>query len=118
MVIQGRGCMHHRVGGRTLVVLSLVLASLAVPTLANAQGGENSRDKKAFFDVRQTPQSLKQLRGRSGALPSAAAALKDSLGAEGVVSIDPLTSTARFVGRTDGFLTGTSNASASSIALD
>src|SRR5205823_7195577 len=48
--------------------------------------------------------------------PAATSALKDSLGAEGVVKLDPLTATARFVGKTDGFLTGPSSASANSIA--
>src|SRR5829696_5189025 len=101
-----------------------VLALLAVPSVlaAGPRGEGAARDKKAFFDVRQTPASQKELRGRAAKLrsepPAAAAALKGSLGVEGVLSLDPLTSTARAVGRTDGFLTGPSGASAASIALD
>jgi hypothetical protein len=88
---------------------------------AFAQGPRESAKlgKRTFFDVRQTPASLKILHGRATAsLTPAAAALKSSLGAEGVVSIDPLTATARFVGRTDGFLTAASPATAPSIARD
>ncbi|HEY3184307.1 MAG TPA: hypothetical protein VGJ77_15820, partial [Gaiellaceae bacterium] len=102
---------------RALLALPVAFATLVLVPAAFAEEGGSARDKKAFFDSRQSPASLKELRGRSRALPAAAAALKDSLGVEGVVSIDPLTSTARMVGRTDGFLTGPSGANASSIAL-
>src|SRR5215217_7665883 len=105
-----------RVG--VLVALPLALALLALAPVAGAQEGGNALEKKANFDVRQTPASRAELRGRAAGLPPAAAALKESLGVEGVVSIDPLTGTARAVGRTDGFLTGPSNADASSVALD
>jgi extracellular elastinolytic metalloproteinase len=104
-------------------LLALVALSLLAAPTATAQGdGGKSRDKKAFFDVRQTPKSQNVLRGKKAKLdaePSAAtAALRGSLGAEGILSLDPLTSTARFLGRTDGFLTGSSGASASAVALD
>src|SRR5439155_23744735 len=114
---QGGDSMHHRFRRRrALVALPIVLAFLGLVPVALAQGEDKARDKKAFFDVRQTPESLKELRGRAGALPPAAAALRDSLGVEGVVSIDPLTETARVVGRTDGFLTGPGTAGASRLA--
>jgi len=108
---------------RALLALPAAVALLALVPVANAKSGdEKTRNKKAFFDVRQTPASQKVLRGRAAALddqlPAAADALKDSLGVEGVLSLDPLTATARMVGRTNGFLTGPSGASASSIALD
>src|SRR5262249_14453561 len=45
-------------------------------------------------------------------------ALQGSLGVEGYVDLDPLTATVRQVGKTDGFLTGPSSSSASSIALE
>ena len=88
--------MKHPFGlRRAFLALPLALALLAFAPIANAQDETNARDKKAFFDVNQTPQSLKELRGRRSALPPAAAALKGSLGIEGVVSLDPLTGTAR-----------------------
>ena len=66
--------------------------------------------------------SLKVLRDRAArteADPSpAAASLKESLGPEGTLDLDPLTSTPRFVGRTDGFLSGPSAAPAATVALD
>jgi extracellular elastinolytic metalloproteinase len=100
-----------------------VLALLVVPEIGTAAPPSEkvARDKKAFFDVRQTPRSLNELRSRAGKLrshpPAAAASLKRSLGVEGVLSLDPLTSTVRMVGRTDGFLTRPSRAPAASIAL-
>jgi hypothetical protein len=110
---------YRRRPAHVLRALPAALAFLVFVPVAHAQQGEDkARDKKAFFDSRQTPGSLKELRGRAGPLPPAAAALEESLGVEGVVSIDPLTATARFVGRTDGFLTGPSNLASSTIALD
>src|SRR6187551_2596285 len=109
--------------GRLLPAAAFLTLLAAPSVLAAGPPGEGvARDKKAFFDVRQTPASQKELRGRAAKLrsepPAAAAALKGSLGVEGVISLDPLTSTARAVGRTDGFLTGPSGASPASIALD
>jgi extracellular elastinolytic metalloproteinase len=106
-----------------LALVGLLVAAATLPAVAVADRGEgNARDKKAYFDSRRTPQSLEVLRGRAAKLdsePSAAvAALKAGLGAEGVVAIDPLTTTPRMVGRLDGFLTGPSGAAAQSIALD
>jgi extracellular elastinolytic metalloproteinase len=81
-----------------------------------------TRNKKAFFDSRQTPAALNVLHGRAAALddnPAAATSnLKSSLGVEGFVTLDPLTGTVREAGRTDGFLTQPSDAAAASIALD
>src|SRR5438105_3565231 len=80
------------------------------------QGGQGS------FDSRATLKSKKILKGREGKLaaePSAAVvALRDGLGADGILGIDPLTATPRIVARLDGFLTGPSAAAAPSIALD
>ena len=56
-------------------------------------------------------------RSSTPSLPPPSTRFAQSLGNEGVVSIDPLTSTARVVARTDGFLTGSSSASAASVAL-
>src|SRR5438034_3929964 len=110
---------------RAACVLGAAIALLvAVPGAAAKAvktGDDTSPNKKAFFDIRQTPASLLELHGRAAALdnnpPTATAALKDSLGVEGFVDLDPLTSTVRSAGRSDGFLTGPSSASASSIAL-
>src|SRR4029453_937747 len=66
--------------------------------------------------------SLLKLYGRAAALdenPSAAtSALRDSLGLEGFVNLDPLTSTVHAVGRTDGYPTGPTNPAASTVAFD
>jgi hypothetical protein len=82
------------------VVALVILLTLVVsmPALARADRGEDkARDKKTFFDARQTPQAREVLRGRAAKLdsePSAAvAALKAGLGVESVVTIDPLTAT-------------------------
>jgi extracellular elastinolytic metalloproteinase len=108
---------------RVLVALAAFTVFTAPAAAAVRPDNEGvARDKKAFFDVRQTPAALNELRGRAAKLraepPAAAAALKRSLGVEGVLSLDPLTSTARAVGRTDALLTGPSNAPAASIAID
>ena len=96
-------------------VFAAVAASCVASTAALAANVKQAkRDKFAFFDSRQSTAAQKVLRGRAAKLdaePSAAvASLRESLGNEGVVSIDPLTSTARVVARTDGFLTGSSSA--------
>jgi extracellular elastinolytic metalloproteinase len=79
-------------------------------------------EKASFYDSRQDPASAKALQNRAAQLaakPKAGvAALRKQLGTQGLVSIDPLTSTARSVGRLDGFLTTPSNRPAASIALD
>ena len=113
---------RSRVPIAALVVCAAVAASGVVSTAAlAAKPKEAKRDNFAFFDSRQSTASQKVLRGRAAKLdaePSAAVdALRASLGNEGVVSIDPLTSTARVVARTDDFLTGSSSASAASVAL-
>ncbi len=108
---------------RHAVLAVAALTLLVTPcALAGGPGGEGvTPDKKAFFDARQTATAQKELRGREARLrsapPAAAAALDRSLGTEGVLSLDALTSTARMVGRTDGFLTGRSRLAPSAIAL-
>jgi hypothetical protein len=99
------------------------LAFLVLPATALAErGGNAARDKKSFFDSRTTPSAEKILRARDrdrAANPDAAvAALKASLGTEGIVDVDAVTGTARFVGRLDGFLTGPSKRDPADIALD
>jgi len=98
------------------------LAVLVVPQFAFADRGNGDRDKKAFFDSRATPAAEKVLSARerdSAATQSPdVTAFKLSLGREGIVDIDPLTNTARFVGKPDGFLTKPSNKAPADIALD
>ena len=113
---------RRRVPVVAFAVFAAVAASCVASTAALAANVKQAkRDKFAFFDSRQSTASQKVLRGRAAKLdaepPAAVASLRESLGNEGVVSIDPLTSTARVVARTDGFLTGSSSASAPSVAL-
>jgi len=120
---------RHRLGlsfllaaAAALLVLTGAFAASGKANQVGKRGDDVARNKKAFFDSRQAPAAEIKLHGRAAALddnPSAATAnLKDSLGVEGFVTLDPLTGTVRDAGRTDGFLTGPSNAAASSIALD
>ncbi|NUR77573.1 MAG: hypothetical protein HOQ28_14970, partial [Thermoleophilia bacterium] len=95
---------------------------MALPELALADGhGQGDRDKQAFFDSRATPAAEKVLNARerdqAADLSADVAQFKDSLGREGIVDIDPLTRTPRFIGRTNGFLTGPSNQAPADIAL-
>jgi extracellular elastinolytic metalloproteinase len=104
------------IASATAILLGLVLTSAAL-----AVGRNEQRARRANFDVRDTPAAQKVLRGRASDLdahPSAAVStLRDNLGAQGVVTVDPLTSTPRIVARLDGFLTGPSSAAPASIAL-
>jgi hypothetical protein len=121
-----RGLKRHRL---TLSILAAGTVALFVLTgtvaakgkSAATTGHEVASNKKAFYDSRQTPAAQLKLDRRAAALDAnpraATASLKDSLGVEGFVNLDPLTGTVRNVGRTDGFLTGPSKATASSIAL-
>src|SRR3954451_19627008 len=98
------------------------LAVLVVPQFAFADRGHGDRDKKAFFDSRATPAAEKVLSARerdaAANQSSDVSTFKLSLGREGIVDIDPLTSTARFVGKTDGFLTKPSTKAPADITLD
>ena len=99
----------------------LATGVVALLTVASAAAGDanGKHDRLANADVRSAPAAEQALHARAADLsanPSAAAdALKNSLGTEGIVSLDPLTKTARFVGSTNSFLT-TSSASPSSVA--
>src|SRR5262245_6868320 len=98
---------------------ALAATGTAAATAANPK--EAKRDKFAYFDSRQSTAEKRVLTNRAAKLdadPAAAvASLRESLGNEGIVAIDPLTSTPRFVGKTDGFLTGPGSSSAASVAL-
>ncbi|HEX6682285.1 MAG TPA: M36 family metallopeptidase [Candidatus Limnocylindrales bacterium] len=85
--------------------------------------GENTElgDKASFYDSRKDPAVAKALGARAATLAASPKAgvrqLRQELGNQGIVTIDPLTSTARAVGRLDGFLTGPSRKSPAEIAL-
>ena len=118
----GKHSLRRRVA---VAVLSAVAAAAALSIFASGALATNAkqlkRDQFANFDSRQSAASQKVLRGRAAKLdadPSAAlSSLRESLGNEGLVTLDPLTSTVRMAGRTDAFLTGPSSASAASIAM-
>ena len=101
-----------------VAMLALVWASAAAAGMDRGQ----PRDRLAFMDSRHAPAAQDALNARAARLtadtPAATAALKDSLGVEGVVKLDPLTATASFVGKTNGFLTGPSSARAADVGLD
>ena len=107
----------RRIVWAATVAMTVSLAAVASAAAGDANGLHN---RFAHADVRESPAAQQTLAQRAAALsanPSAAAgALKDSLDAEGIVSLDPLTKTVRFAGSTSSFLTGTSSAPASSIA--
>ena len=123
-----RGFMRHRLVLSLLAVSMVVLFVLTGNVAARGKqaakpGGETvAQNKAAFFDSRQAPAAQLKLDARAAKLqsspPAATASLQGSLGVEGFVTLDPLTGTVRDVGRTNGFLTGPSNATASSVALD
>ncbi len=110
-----------------LLATLIFLVILAPTTPAAAQAGpakgeSNTRAQAlAWFDSRESPAAMRELQARAAALaaaPSAAVvALRDSLGVQGMVAIDPLTGTPRAVARLDGFLTGPSKAAPAAIAL-
>ena len=117
---------------------TLTLAALMAPPLAVAASGSpapathgkdaSSNTKAAsdqvhreHFDSRRdgkAGEALTQKAARNAAEPRAqVAALKTSLGTQGLVTIDPLTGSPRQIARADGFLTGPSRAGARDIAL-
>jgi hypothetical protein len=75
------------------------------------------------YDARSGGSSVKKvLQARAAQLaakPSpAVTALRTKVGAQGIVDLDPLTGTARVVGKLDGFLTGPSRSAKKTIALE
>src|SRR5262245_47526269 len=112
--------------GAFAMLLALVPAIASGATGAKGRGSDAARpearqDKAAYYDSRQDAGSQKILQQRSAvnaAEPaSGVATRRKQLGRQGIVSIDPLTGTARAVQRLDGFLTGPSAATAQLIAL-
>jgi hypothetical protein len=117
------------IAGASVLALSFGLGAgqaIAKPdsggTISSKPSGDNLKERAGFYDSRQDAGALKELRARAATLaanPKAGVqSLRKELGIQGVIAIDPLTSTARAVARLDGFLTGPSGAPASTIALN
>jgi hypothetical protein len=109
-----------------LALVTVTLTAAAAPATARpAPGGragdEDFRGRATFYDSRQDPGVARVLRDRAAAQSArpkdGVRALRAELGAQAIVSIDPLTGTARSVARLDGFLSGPSRKSPSTIAL-
>ncbi len=108
-------------------LLPAIAAGPAAGTVAGAAArgdGASAKDLRTEwgnYDARSDHAAKQQLATRSAQLrthPAAGVkALRKQLGTQGIVDIDPLTSTPRQVGRLDGFLTGPSAASPRSIVL-
>jgi extracellular elastinolytic metalloproteinase len=110
--------------GLTVSVLNATVspATAKDPGPSAASNPLTLTDKTAFYDSRQDPAAAKALANRAAHLSatpkSGVRSLRRALGNQGIVSIDPLTSTARSVSRLNGFLTGRSSRPATAIALD
>ena len=115
----------------TILVTTPAQATPAQATPAQAtdpgpSGGNSTpadlSDKAKFYDSRQEPAAERVLQVRaaeSSASPkSGVAELRQELGNQAIVSIDPLTGTARSVSRLDGFLTPPDPRPAPTIVLD
>jgi hypothetical protein len=134
MSLRSERMSRFKSGRRIFIgVVALSLATIVVgtaPALAKPNpaakakaGGPGAAltDKAAYYDSRQDPSVAKVLSGRAATLAARPKAgvttLRNELGLQGVVSMDPLTGTARSVSRLDGFLTAPSGRSAGTIAL-
>jgi extracellular elastinolytic metalloproteinase len=104
---------------------------VAIPTAAvSAQSGRPKWDKaQAFsrinatdaapnYDVRETRSARQNFAAPSARRRAAQSAFRRSLGAGGVVRIDPVTGTPAFVANRTGFLTGKTGRSARAAVLD
>jgi extracellular elastinolytic metalloproteinase len=102
----------HSTSVRTTAALVTALALLGLTAGGAAGAPSQAREEGGLFDVRSA------LTAAPEAASAAQAQLRDSLGIQGVVDIDPLTGTPRVVAKLDGFLTGPSEADAKDVALD
>jgi extracellular elastinolytic metalloproteinase len=110
-----------------LATLTLALACAAPAAAAGIDGDSASSDSKASSlslpdqglasrDVRIDAQK-EPAQPVSAAAARAQANIRESLGSQGVVDVDPITGTPRVVADLNGFLTGPSDASPKAIAL-
>src|SRR3954447_17479194 len=104
----------------TSLALALSMSSISSSAAPSPPGGERgvapghtAAKVLRNYDVRETGSSVRLVERREQRLAanpsSAVTTLRQSLGVQGVISIDPLTGTPRTVARLDGFLTGRSN---------
>jgi len=104
--------------------MAAALSIAIAPTVASAAPGGDAtavRDRhqaarSKFFDSRRGSAPSGRSGLRAAPQPAAVAQLRDSLGLQGIVDIDPATRTARRVARLDGLLTGPSSKPATTIA--
>jgi extracellular elastinolytic metalloproteinase len=86
-----------------------------------SQGAEadGPGDKPEYYDARNDPAVRPALQKRAATLDAQPEVrkLRRGLGTEGIVDMDPVTGTPRKVARTDGFLTGPSEAAPRAVAL-
>jgi hypothetical protein len=91
------------------------------PAARPSANGTTHGEQPGSYDARNDPSIRSALTARSSLLaarPSTGVStLRSQLGVQGIVDIDPLTSTPRQVARLDGFLTGASAKSPTQIAL-
>lgn len=115
---KGRGLLA--IGAVTTTVLAMTMGSganaagslpKADPDAPTVQAEPSQRETKGFYDAR-TPsaratyaQAAKTM-AKEGA---AAEKFRDSLGPQGIVSVDPATGTPKQVAKLNGFLTGPSS---------
>ena len=108
-------------------VLCLALAPAASQAIASEPPGVKAQgsgggEELPNFDARRDGPARKVLAARSAQLaarPSAGVrALRQQLGMQGIVDVDPLTATPRRLSRLDGFLTGPSTRKPEAIARD
>src|SRR4051812_48336741 len=116
-----------RMGLRRSITAALVVATgLTVPATASAvsrlaREPQRATDAaKPYFDSRASARRAAPklaASGRTASQRSAVRALRDRLGAQGAIAIDPLTGTARSVQRLDGTLTGPASGDKAAVAM-
>jgi extracellular elastinolytic metalloproteinase len=108
--------------GLVVAVIPSVASSAARQAKPDRSKSGDEQSRTAFYDSRQDPgsrEALSERAAKQGADPAKGVkALRNQLGVQGIVSIDPLTGTARAVQRLDGFLTGSSSLAARTVALN
>ncbi len=114
------------VAATALVAMAATSGAVAAPDDVTAdpqpqqQGEHSAREQKGYYDAR-TPSTRMAYANAAKALAregAAAERFRDSLGTQGVVSIDPNTGTPKQVAKLNGFLTGPSRKPAARIVLD
>jgi hypothetical protein len=109
-------------GGTSGDARGAAAAATSAPAVQERTSAKTAEQKaRQYFDSRRQGSSASVLQRRATSTaakpPSAVVELKRQLGAQGLVSIDPLTGSPRQVAKVNGFLTGRSKASPRTIAL-